>query len=96
MESKVITDDQTFQKLQQSGEVKVMDSHGVPIVLMTIDARQQLGKMVYDDSEWAPEEMMGVLAQQLKDPEGWGHPDMDVYDEQYGHLFDDDKNGQDQ
>jgi len=42
MDSKVITDDLTFQKLQQAGEVKVMDSHGVPIVLMTIDARQQL------------------------------------------------------
>jgi len=39
---------------------------------------------------------MGVMAQQLKDPEGWGHPDMDVYDKKYGHLFDDNKNGQDQ
>lgn len=95
MAAKVSIDDQLLKQLQESGEVRVEDTHGLPIVLMTVNAREQLGQVVYDDSEWSPDEMMAVVAQKLSDPEGWGHPDMDVYDQEYGHLFDG-SNGTDQ
>jgi hypothetical protein len=86
MTAKVSLDDQLLKQLQETGEVRVQDMHGVPIVLMTVDAREQLG-LVYDDSEWTPQEMMALVANQLNDPQGWGHPEMEVYDEEYGHLF---------
>jgi len=95
MESKVTIDDRTLETLQQTGELRVIESHGVPLVLMTLDARQQLRGITYDDSEMTEDEMMGVLAAQVNDPEGMGAPGMEVYDKKYEHLFDDD-NGQDQ
>jgi len=95
MAARLPIDDKLLEQLQTTGELRVEDMHGVPIVLMTVDAREQLGKVVYDDSEWSADEKMSVMAQQLNDPDGWGHPSMDVYDKEYGHLFDND-NGKDQ
>lgn len=46
-------------------------------VLMT---REQFQQLVYDDSDLTPDEMMAAAAQSLDDPEGWGAPDMEVYD----------------
>ncbi len=95
MVAKVSIDGVLLEQLQTSGELRVENTHGVPIVLMTVDAREQLGRATYDDSEWSADEMMSVVSQKLNDPEGWGHPDMDDYDNTYGHLFDDD-HGKDQ
>lgn len=91
MAARLPIDDKLLAQLQTTGELRVEDMHGVPIVLMTVDAREQLGKVVYDDGEWSADEKMSVMAQQLNDPEGWGHLSMDVYDKEYGHLFDNDK-----
>ena len=95
MAARLSLDETLLKQLHQAGELQVEDARGVPIVLMTVDARQQLGQVVYDDSEWSAEEMMAVVAQQLDDPEGWGHPDMEVYDKEYGNLFKND-NGENQ
>jgi hypothetical protein len=73
--------DQILQQLQSAGEVQVEDTRGVPIVLMTVDARQQLGKLAYDDGDWTTDEMRATTAQWLDDPEGWGAPGMEDYDE---------------
>ena len=62
----------------------VEDTHGVPVILMTVDARQELQKLVYDDSEWTAEEMRAVVKPWFDDPEGWGAPGMEIYDELYG------------
>jgi hypothetical protein len=95
MDAQLTIDDRLFEQLKASGEIQVKESHGVEVIVMTIDARQKLQTAVYDqskwdDGDWSEGEMMSVLAEQLSDKEHWGHPDMDVYDKQYGHLFDDD------
>lgn len=80
MTPRLSIDDAILQQLQQTGELQVEDTHGVPIVLMTVDARQQLQKATYDDSDMTEQEMMAMGAEQLDDPEGWGAPGMEVYD----------------
>jgi hypothetical protein len=92
MVAKVQLDEQLLNQLQTSGEVQVEDARGVPLVLMTVDARQQLGAS-YDATDWTLEEMMSVASKALEDSEGWGDASMDEYDKAYGHLFKD--NGQD-
>lgn len=94
MIAKVSIDDSTFERLQKNGELHVENSHGETLVLRTSGALDQLGKVICDDGEWTPEEMMGVLADQVDDPEGMGASGMESYDKKYGHLFDD--NGKDQ
>ena len=69
-------------QLQKTGEVRVEDTRGVPLVLMTIDARGQLHRLVYDDMSDA--EMMAMGSDQLNDPEGWGEEGMEVYDTMEG------------
>ena len=81
---KIKLDDQTREQLLQKGELQVEDTQGVPIVLMTVDARQELQKVVYDDSDLTEDEMLDVAAKQLDDPEGWGAPSMEIYDQLYG------------
>lgn len=75
------------EQLQQAGELRVEDTLGVPVVLMTLGARQQLQKIAYDDSEWTDAEQNALMAEALNDPEGWGAPGMEVYDELYGGDF---------
>lgn len=84
MTPRITIDDQTLQQLRQVGELRVEDTHGVPVVLMTVDAREELQKLVYDDSELTEAEMLATAAEQLNDPEGWGAPGMEVYDQLYG------------
>jgi predicted DNA-binding antitoxin AbrB/MazE fold protein len=38
----------------------------------------------YDDSDWTPEEIRPLADRWLSDPEGWGAPGMEIYDELYG------------
>lgn len=84
MAAQVSLDAKLLQQLQQTGELRVEDTHGVPLVLMTIDARDQLHKVVYDDRDITDKEMMAMGTDQLNDPEGWGAPNMDVYDTMKG------------
>jgi hypothetical protein len=81
---RITIDDQTLERLRKDGELQVEDIHGLPIVLMTIDARKELQKVTYDDSEWTAVEMRAVAERWLEDPEGWGAPGMEIYDEMYG------------
>ena len=84
MTPRITIDDQTLQQLRQAGELTVEDAYGLPVVLMTVDARQELQKLVYDDSELTEQEMRAAGRDQLDDPEGWGAPGMEIYDELYG------------
>ena len=45
---------------------------------MTVDARQELHRLVYDDLD--EQVIMQLGADQVADPDDWGAPDMDVYD----------------
>jgi hypothetical protein len=94
MTPQISLDNQTLDRLRREGEVEVQDAHGIPLVVMTVDAREKLEKLVYDDSEWSEQEMLAAASQQLDDPEGWGAPGMEVYDELYGDKPTDD--GKDQ
>ncbi len=84
MVAKVALDEQLLKKLQQAGELRVENMDGVPIVLMTVDARNQLQQAVYDDSDLTEEEMLRMGADQLNDPADWGAPEMDIYDTMEG------------
>ena len=44
----------------------------------------ELKQVVYDDSEWTEAELIAAGRDQLDDPEGWGSPGMEIYDELYG------------
>lgn len=81
---KITLDDQTRERLFRDGELRVEDMHGIPMVLMTVDARQRMQRVVYVDSDLTDDEMLSIAARELADPEGWGAPDMDVYDVLYG------------
>ena len=84
MTLRINIDDQTLEQLRNVGELTVEDTHGFPVVLMTVDAREELQKLVYDDSDLTSEEMRAAGRDQLNDPEGWGAPGMQIYDELYG------------
>ncbi len=84
MTPRITIDDQTLQQLRLTGELTVEDSHGLPVILMTVDARQELQKLVYDDSELSEQEMRTAGRDQLSDPDGWGAPGMEIYDKLYG------------
>lgn len=81
---RIITDDPTVvEQVQKAGELPI-EVNGVQLVLMTVDARQELQKVVYDDSEWTKEEIRAAITPWFDDPDGWAAPGMDVYDELYG------------
>ncbi len=84
MTPKISLDDETLEQLRRDGEVKLEEAHGLPVVVMTAAAREELQKLIYDDSEWTAEEMRAVAERWLDDPEGWGAPGMEIYDELYG------------
>lgn len=84
MMPKITIDEQTLDQLRREGELQVEDAHGIPLVVMTVDARRELQKVVYDDTEWTDQEMLAIAAKQLDDPDGWGAPGMEIYDELYG------------
>jgi len=77
MTGKVSFDDKSLKQLQETGEVPAGDIQGIPVVLMTVDARGWLHKVLYDDL--AEGEMMALGSEQLDDPDGWGAPGMEVY-----------------
>lgn len=72
MESELVLSDQLLQQLQASGEVRVQDTHGVPIVLMTVDARQQLERVSTLDEEYFREKLHeGMAAIQAGEVSDW-------------------------
>lgn len=85
-------DDEILERLQKEGKLRVEDSSGMPVVLMTVEAHQKLKEPIYDDSEWTEEEMRAAAADLLDDPEGWGAPGMEIYDDLYGDEFARDSN----
>jgi hypothetical protein len=84
MTPRVAIDDQTLHQLQEEGELRVETAAGVPLVVMTVDAREDLQKAIYDDSALSEAEMRAAGRDQLDDPEGWGAPGMEIYDKLYG------------
>ena len=64
--------------------MRVEDARGVPIVLMTVDAREQLRGTDCDDRDWTVDEMRASVASWMDDPEGWGAPGMEAYDDLHG------------
>jgi len=62
----------------QERPLEVRDAAGKVYFVMT---SEQFQKYVYDDSELTPDEMLAAAASQLDDPEGWGAPGMDDYDQ---------------
>lgn len=83
MTPKIAIDDQTWRQLQQAGELKVEDAHGVPLVLMTVDARKELEQVVYDATEPDADEFLPLAHEALA--EAWDAPGMDAYDDYDSH-----------
>ncbi len=53
-------------------------THQVYVVM----TRQEFKRLIYGDSDLTADEMMAATAHLFNDPDGWGDPAMDVYDEQ--------------
>jgi hypothetical protein len=84
MIARIDIDDQTFKELEQAGELLVESAKGVPFVVMTVNAREHLQKLAYDDSEPSESELMTAGADQLDNPESWGAAGMDAYNTMEG------------
>lgn len=81
MVARVSIDADSLAQLKLSGEVRVEDIHGIPLVLMTLDARKQLLRSDLTEVDALSErELRNQGSESLADPEGWGDPSMDVYD----------------
>ncbi len=48
-------------------------------VVVRKDVYERVCHLLYDDSEWSEDEMLGVLARSAKEI-GWDDPDMEIYD----------------
>ena len=84
MASRITIDAKDLQQLQASGELQLNDSHGMPIVTITVGTRKEVQPIVYDSSDWTPEEIRSSTDAWLDDPAGWGAAGMDDYDKLYG------------
>jgi hypothetical protein len=74
-----LTDEQRRQ-LASGQAVDITDPQTAQTyVLMPKEVYERLRNLVYDDSDWTPEEQLGLLAQSGKTA-GWDDPAMDVYD----------------
>jgi hypothetical protein len=82
MTPQIALDDQTLDRLRREGEVAVEESHGMPLVLMTVGAREALQKLVYDDSEADVDEFLPQAHEAFSDD--WAAPGMDAYDDYDG------------
>lgn len=65
---------------RQDRPLELRDASGKVYFVMT---SQQFQKYVYDDSQLTPDEMLAAAACRLDDPEGWGAPGMDAYDQDH-------------
>lgn len=66
------------QALAQGAAVPV-NIAGQECVVLSRKAYEQMQKLLYDDSDWTPEEMRAVMARTMRDD--WNDPRMDVYDQ---------------
>lgn len=69
-----------FESQGRPIEVEDDESHTV-YVLIARDQFQDMQLRVIEDGELSEAEMLSVAAQSLNDPEGWGAPGMDEYDQ---------------
>jgi hypothetical protein len=74
-----LTDEQRGQ-LESGQAVDVTDSRTAqPYVLLRKDVYERVQRLLYDDSDWAEDELRLRLAQSAKD-NGWDEAGMDAYD----------------
>ena len=83
MTPQISLDDETLDRLRREGEVTVEEAHGIPLVLMTVDAREELQKLVYDDSEPDADEFLPHAHEAFA--EDWDAPGMEAYDDYDSH-----------
>jgi hypothetical protein len=76
-----LTEQQHQQLSQTNGhEVRVCDPQTrKEYVLLSAEVYERLKRLLYDDSDWTPEEQLQLLAMSGKKA-GWDDPEMDVYD----------------
>jgi hypothetical protein len=70
------------QELRQAngGEIRISDPEAQEeYVILPAKVYDRLKALLYDDSDWTPEEQLRLLAESGKRA-GWDDPEMDVYD----------------
>jgi hypothetical protein len=74
--------EQQRRQLQRAngGVVRLRDPEAArEYVILPAELYDRLRSMLYDDSDWTPEEQLRILAESGKRA-GWDDPGMDVYD----------------
>ena len=74
--------EQLRKELQQTNgkEVRVWDPDTrKEYVILSAEVYERLKNLLYEDSDWTPEEQLRLLAESGKRA-GWDDPKMDVYD----------------
>jgi hypothetical protein len=83
MTPQISIDDQSLQHLQQTGELRVESASGIPLVVMTVDAREQLQNAAYNACEIGVDEFLPLAHESLA--EAWDAPGMAAYDDYDAH-----------
>ncbi len=79
MSPKITNDQRNALRQEPDRPIEIEDEQTQKLyVLMT---RDLFRKLVYDDSDITPEEMMAAASEELNDPETWGAPGMEAYDQ---------------
>jgi len=84
MTPQISLDDQTLDRLRREGEVQVREAHGIPLVVMTVHARDRLQKLVYDDSEPDADEFLPHAHDEAL-AEDWDAPGMEAHEDYERH-----------
>jgi hypothetical protein len=77
-----LSDDLAKALDQHGGKLTVTHpSTGEPVILIVSQRLdEEMRKVIYDDSELAPDEMLAAAAAANQGPEGWDAPGMEIYD----------------
>jgi hypothetical protein len=82
MTPKLSNEQREALKVHPEGPLKVEDDQTHQVyVLISQDRFQKMQQLFYDDSDLTGDEMMALAARGLDDPEGWGAPGMEEYDD---------------
>lgn len=83
MPPRISIDDSSLNALQQTGELHVLSASGLPLVVMTASAHEQLQKLAYDAGAMDVDTLLPLAHEAFAD--AWNASGMDAYDDYDAH-----------